>query len=71
MKRYPVASSSLRAVGYDPQHQVLEVEFHDGHVYRYEQVPAQLVSNLLAADSLGGYFNRVFKPCGFPYRQVA
>lgn len=40
MKRTPVASSSLRSLGYDAAQQVLEVEFASGALYRYEQVAA-------------------------------
>jgi len=67
MKRVAVNSSSLRALGYDPAGQVLEVEFHNGSVYRYEQVPPEVVQSLLEADSLGRHFNRVFKPQHYPY----
>ncbi len=70
MKRAPINSQSIRALGYDPRARLLEVEFVNGSVYCYEQVPARLVENLLNAESPGGYFNRIFKPCGFPYRQL-
>lgn len=62
MKRIAVDSSSLRELGYDPEEQALEVLFHNGSLYRYEQVPAEAVQALLQADSLGTYFNQVFKP---------
>ncbi|QGZ29234.1 KTSC domain-containing protein [Stutzerimonas stutzeri] len=70
MKRVAVTSRSLRSLGYEPDQQALEVEFHNGSVYRYEQVPASVVQALLAADSLGRYFNQVFKACDFPYRRI-
>ncbi len=70
MKRVPVDSRSLRALGYDPDAQALEVEFHNGSQYRYEQVPAEVVKALLEADSLGRYFNREFKARDFPYRRL-
>ncbi|WP_047198229.1 KTSC domain-containing protein [Caldimonas brevitalea] len=57
MQRHTVASSSLRSVGYDPSHQLLEVEFATGRVYRYEDVPQEAYDELLAADSLGRHFN--------------
>nr|MBF0681629.1 KTSC domain-containing protein [Pseudomonas sp.] len=71
MKRVAVASSSLRSLGYDPDEQALEVEFHNGSVYRYEQVPAEAVQALLEADSLGRHFNQVFKPQHYAYRRLA
>jgi hypothetical protein len=36
---------------------VLETEFHSGEVYHYFDVPAQLVVELLEAESIGRYFN--------------
>ena len=70
MKRVAVDSRSLRELGYDLDKQVLEVLFHNGSLYRYEQVPAEVVQALLEADSLGRYFNQVFKACDFPYRRL-
>jgi len=70
MKRVAVNSSSLRALGYDLEEQALEVEFHNGSLYRYEQVPADVVQALLEADSLGRYFNQVFKAQQYPYRRI-
>lgn len=70
MRRDPVDSSCLRALGYDEQSRVLEVEFHSGGLYRFEQVPPEAVRALRAADSLGRHFNRVFKTYAFPYRRL-
>lgn len=71
MKRAPVASSSLRSLGYDAAQQVLEVEFASGALYRYEQVSAAEVQALLEADSLGRHFNQVFKAQHYAYRRIA
>lgn len=71
MKRVTVASRSLRSLGYDPGEQALEVEFHNGSVYRYERVPPEAVQALLEADSLGRHFNQVFKPQHYAYRRLA
>jgi|GEM_PF-77718 len=49
MKRAAVTSRSLRSLGYDPEQQVLEVEFSSGALYRYEEVPPEAVQALLAA----------------------
>ncbi|SFP02596.1 KTSC domain-containing protein [Amycolatopsis arida] len=58
MRRRPVESSSLRAVGYDPDERVLEVEFHNDRVYRYFGVARAIHRRLLAAGSKGRFFNR-------------
>jgi len=39
VKRSRVVSSSVAAVGYDEESRILEVEFVDGRVYRYVDVP--------------------------------
>lgn len=65
MRRKRVASSVIAAIGYDDASGLLEVEFHTGRVYYYLSVPREVYETLLAADSVGGYFNehirKVFK----------
>lgn len=56
MQRQAVQSESLKSVGYDPQTHTLEVEFHDGDVYLYFNVPPVVHRDLLAASSIGQYF---------------
>ncbi|MBA1275757.1 KTSC domain-containing protein [Stutzerimonas azotifigens] len=70
MARARVESESLRSVGYDPARRVLEVEFQGDGVYRYEDVPPEVVLELLEAESMGTYFNQVFKAQGFRYRRL-
>lgn len=70
MKRVALQSSSLRSLGYDPEQQILEVEFSSGALYRYEAVPPEVVQTLLEADSLGRHFNQVFKPQHYRYRRI-
>ncbi len=61
MERRPVASSVIRAVGYDPKTKVLAVEFHTGRLYEYARVPAKIAAVLPAAPSIGSYFNRYIR----------
>ncbi len=61
MKRVAVKSSNVVSVGYDPQSQVLEVEFHGGSVYRYRGVPAEQHEKLMQATSVGGYLSAHIK----------
>ena len=56
MKREEVVSSNLKSVGYDPKGQVLEMEFQNGRIYQYHQVPREEYEALMAAPSLGRYF---------------
>jgi len=62
MERTPVESKSVASVGYDSERFELEVEFHNGRVYRYEQVPIAASRLLLQAPSVGEYINKVVKP---------
>lgn len=57
MIRTPVVSSNLSTVGYDPSTQTMEIEFADGAVYQYFDVPAHIHDGLLSAPSAGQYFH--------------
>jgi len=62
MERAPVKSSSVLSVGYDAVAAELEIEFHNGRVYRYLEVPVAAYRLLLRAPSIGEYVNTVIKP---------
>ena len=68
MKRTPVTSSVLVAVGYDSATAELEIEFTSGDVYRYFAVPARVHRELVEAESPGAYFNRAISD-RYPTRQ--
>ncbi|HEY1772480.1 MAG TPA: KTSC domain-containing protein [Gammaproteobacteria bacterium] len=57
MNRAAVTSSNIAAVGYDPVLQVLEVEFKNGTVYRYDGVSSEIHEAMVTAPSVGGYFS--------------
>lgn len=54
--RQVVDSSSLRSIGYERATATLEVEFTNGGVYRYADVPAELWSAFRQAGSKGKFF---------------
>jgi len=56
MERKPVNSTDLVAVGYDAGSRTLEVEFKEGRVYQYLDVPPDVYDGLMCAESLGKYF---------------
>jgi len=58
------------SVGYDFETRVLEIEFIDGAIYQYFDVPEEIYQGLLNAESKGRYFNLVIKPLGFEYQQL-
>ena len=55
MKRVEVDSSMIAAVGYDAASGEMEAVFHNGQVWRYQEVPEETYTELLAADSKGRY----------------
>jgi hypothetical protein len=69
MLRHKVNSSEFRSVGYDLPTSTLETEYQSGEVYRYFDVPAQLVLEMLEADSIGRFFNTHIRP-KFRFEQV-
>lgn len=61
MNRTPVTSSSVLSVGYDRSTLTLEVEFQNGSVYQYFDVPELVFHELMAAPSVGRYVNQSVK----------
>ncbi len=59
MRMVGLHSSNLAAAGHEDG--VLQVEFHDGGLYRYIGVSQSVFAALLAAPSAGRYFNREIK----------
>ncbi|HQD26546.1 MULTISPECIES: KTSC domain-containing protein [Methanoculleus] len=69
MQRQAVESTNIKSVGYDPEDEVLEVEFHSGGVYHYVGVPAEVYEGLLNARSKGRYFGDFIR-LRYPYEKV-
>ncbi len=57
MQRQSVSSSHIASIGYDGQSETLEVEFVDGGVYQYFNVPSGIHEGLMAASSHGSYLS--------------
>jgi hypothetical protein len=55
MKRNPVSSSNIESIGYDLSNNTLEIEFKNGAIYQYFDVPEIVFKELESADSVGGY----------------
>lgn len=62
MERIPVSSSNVQAIGYDEGMQTLEVEFNNGAVYQYFNVPKDEYEGLMNASSKGSYMHSNIKP---------
>jgi hypothetical protein len=66
-----VESSQIASIGYDPQTEILEVEFKGrGAVYEYYNVPKDVYDTLMVSESVGSDFNTLVKAAGYEYRKV-
>jgi hypothetical protein len=63
--RVALDSSAIEAVTYDEANRTLDVEFREGHSYRYMDVPEFVYHALLNAESAGAFWNAVKD--GFEY----
>ncbi len=61
MERSPISSSNLLAAGYDASTLVLEVEYRNGRLYAYYDVPQAIYDALMAAPSPGTFLNEHIK----------
>ena len=55
--RQPVHSHALAAVGYSKRLHALEVEFVNGAIYRYSNVPPEIYHELLGAPSKAQFYD--------------
>jgi hypothetical protein len=56
---WEVHSSAIDAMGYDPEEKILEIEFVEGGVYHYYQVPKRIWNSLKTAPSKGKAFHNL------------
>jgi hypothetical protein len=56
--RQVVSSQIIHSVGYDSESSTLEVQFRNGWIYEYEDVPEAVYRALMAAESHGKYLKR-------------
>ena len=69
MEKYSVASSNISSIGYDPSMDTLEVEFWNGSIYQYFNVPEHLYEKLMEAPSKGRFLHAYIKNA-YPYSRV-
>ena len=70
MEGQHVSSSNIKAVGYDPATQTLKIEFLNGGLYQYLNVPESIYQGLMSASSHGQYFDQYIKKGGYTYRKL-
>jgi hypothetical protein len=55
---HPLKSTNIKAVGYDKENKTLEVEFHSGGTYKYNDVPKSLFDRIKKVKSPGKFFHK-------------
>lgn len=56
VKRAPVKSSNIKAIGYNEEEKTLIAEFYSGGVYAYTPITPEGYYSLMRAKSIGSYF---------------
>ncbi len=69
MERYSVASSNISSIGYDAGTETLEIEFLNGSIYQYYNVPQNMYDQLIQAGSTGRFLNTYIKNA-YPYSRL-
>ena len=59
--REAITSTALAAVGYSKRLHILEIEFLNGGLYRYLNVPPSIYGELMAAESKARYYDANIK----------
>jgi hypothetical protein len=70
MEYTSVDSEAISGLRYDDRHGVLDVKFTTGSIYWYFDVARWEFEELLAAESVGGWFNTVFKARRHRYAEI-
>jgi hypothetical protein len=65
-----VNSSTVDAIAFDDASSTLGVRFKNGTEYEYSTVPESVYRGMLAASSVGRYFDANVKKAGYRFRQV-
>ena len=58
IRREPVDSSAITSIGYSKRLHALEIEFVNGAIYRYLNVPTSLYRELIKANSKARFYDK-------------
>jgi hypothetical protein len=61
MIREPLQSSSLKSAGYDEGRMTMDIEFLNGDIYRYANVPVEIYTDFMDAESHGKFYVRYIR----------
>jgi KTSC domain len=61
IEMHPVYSTMASQIGYDPDREILQIEFQSGAVYQYAEVDPEIWEDLQYSDSIGCFYNDEIK----------
>ncbi len=53
-----VKSSNIKTIGYNQEHKLVRVEFNNGGIYDYKEVPQEIFEEFKKSESVGSYFSK-------------
>lgn len=71
VKMIAVISSMVVSIGYDDSCSELYVQFKNGDVYKYIDVPLSVFNAAIEADSVGSYIDKNIKKKNYRYQKVS
>jgi hypothetical protein len=69
MERQSVGSTNVSSIGYDESSQTLEVEFRNGSIYQYFNLPPAMYEQFRTAPSKGVFLNTYIRNA-YPFSRV-
>lgn len=70
MNRTPVNSSHVKSVGHDFERSILEVEFNNGAIHQYHNVPQSTYAQIVSSSSVGKTFHDTIRSKPFRSTQI-
>lgn len=71
MRLSHVTSSMISTLGYDPNQEIMVVQFQNGKTYRYNGVPTGVFLAVLTdRESVGKAFNHHIRSKSYPYKEI-
>lgn len=62
MRMIPIDSTAIARIGYDAARRILRLQYTNGRIYDYLDVPSTMYRQLLKAESAGEFVNLEIKP---------
>lgn len=67
---HTVVSSNLAAAGYDDESKTLAIQFLNGSIYHYEEVPREYYEGIFKSDSPGAYFKQLQEKKKYKFKKL-